>query len=75
MKSLKNVIPILVTNDRDGKLTSILKAMHLGDRIEIYEDIIEGAQIHLATLPVYLSEWNPDLDDQDDGSIETKESS
>lgn len=68
MKPLKNVLPILTTCDRNGKLLSILKAMHLGDRIEIYEDVIDGAQIQLATLPVYLSEWNPDLDDQEQSS-------
>jgi hypothetical protein len=66
MKPLKNVLPISCAFGTDGKLLSITKAMHLGDRIEIYEDVIGGAQMHLVTLPVWPSEWNPGLDDQDD---------
>lgn len=46
MKPLKNVLPIAVQFDRDGMVTSITKAMHLGDRIEIYEDVIGGSQRH-----------------------------
>jgi hypothetical protein len=64
MSLLKNVLPIAVQFDRDGMVTSTTKAMHLGDRIEIYEDVIGGSQRHITTLPVCLSEWNPDLDDQ-----------
>jgi hypothetical protein len=66
MKPLKNVIEIAVISGLTGKPLSILKAMHMGHEIEIYEDPIDGhgRQTHLATLPIYPSEWNRDLDDQ-----------
>jgi hypothetical protein len=58
---MKNVL-ILQESGEGGKVTMLLKAMHLGDRIEIYEEVIGGAQNHLATLPLDISQWNVKAD-------------
>lgn len=61
MKPLKDVMILQTTGD-PKKLSTVLKAMHLGDRIEIYEEEQsngEGyAQRTIATIPVHLCDWN-----------------
>jgi hypothetical protein len=59
--SLSNVM-ILRTIGNPEKLSTLLKAMHLGDQIELYEEEqvngVEYSQTTIATIPVDLSDWN-----------------
>jgi hypothetical protein len=59
--TLQNVMVLQTTGD-PAKLSTLLKAMHLGDRIEIYEEEqvngVEYSQTTIATIPLNLSDWN-----------------